>query len=277
MTESNWWNKDRRKRAQISQDRGEERHIVFLQTFGGEVLQPPANKTLFEVFLNCCQGLNVSQKQKYVCTVRVFKLTESLWVNKSIFCVCICAYSVYLCERKRGRWREGKENKKVSSGWMWRKDQIQILLLAIWTSTKLTGRKTFFHPRKSWTSHSQTHTLKSASNLKPISTSSSRLGIRFQAKSKQVTSLEVITQVAYLAGQTNMAASWHPEDRSKCGPDKEHSNTGLLATHMLWFSLNGCMRVFIAACVRTRARHILSHTSFIYSGGIEQLKDGEES
>lgn len=37
------------------------------------------------------------------------------------------------------------------------------------------------------------------------------------------------------------------------------------------------MRVFIAACIRTRARHILSHTSFIYSRGIVQLKDGEES
>lgn len=53
-----------------------------------------------------------------------------------------------------------------------------------------------------------------------LSSSLSQLRIRFQAKSKQVTSLEVITQVAYLTGQTNMAASWHPADRSKPGPDK---------------------------------------------------------
>lgn len=42
------------------------------------MLQPPANKSLFEVFLNCCQYLNDSQEQKYVCTARVFELREEL-------------------------------------------------------------------------------------------------------------------------------------------------------------------------------------------------------
>lgn len=31
------------------------------------MLQPPANKICFEVFLNHRQGLNDSQKQRYVC------------------------------------------------------------------------------------------------------------------------------------------------------------------------------------------------------------------
>lgn len=45
-------------------DRGEQRgrssrdtHCVLANLYGrGEVLQPPANKTRFEVFLNSCQG-----------------------------------------------------------------------------------------------------------------------------------------------------------------------------------------------------------------------------
>lgn len=65
-------------------------------------------------------------------------------------------------------------------------------------------------------------------DLKAIYTSWSLQRIGFQAESKQVTSLEVITQVGYLAGQTNKAASWHPADRSKPRLTGQHANSGVL-------------------------------------------------
>lgn len=89
--------------------------------------------------------------------------------------------------------------------------------------------------------------------------------IRFQAKSKQLTSLEVITQVSYLAGQTNMAASWHPEDRSKRRPDEEPSNAALGFVSQPYFQFWSRLAVW------TRLRERTQHLRRL------QLKDGEKS
>lgn len=95
---------------------------------------------------------------------------------------------------------------------------VHILLLTVWAHWWIPpfSRQTCSH-YTCWTRASKE---KSVGDLKPISTSWSRQGIGFQAESKQVTSLEVITQVGYLAGQTNTAASWHPADRSKPATDR---------------------------------------------------------
>lgn len=74
------------------------------------MLQPPANKILFEVFLNCCQSLNDSQGQRYVCTESVFELKESFSI---FYFFAVFVHTVYLCERWRGRKGEGNEKKKV--------------------------------------------------------------------------------------------------------------------------------------------------------------------
>lgn len=149
-----------------------------------------------------------------------------------LFWARICAYGVYLCERDSSGWWKGEENKKVRYGWMWEGDQSKITLSPQSPSYNMNSlaKSPVFTPDwdKLFATTARLALQKSASDPKPVSTSSSRLGIRFQAKSKQVTSLEVITQVGYHAGQTNMAASWHPADRSKPATDREHSNTWIV-------------------------------------------------
>lgn len=66
---------------------------------------------------------------------------------------------------------------------------------------ELAGKASLSLPRRSLTSPSLSHTHTSKSTIpNPFPRLHPGLGIRFQLKSKQVTSLEVITQVAYLAG-----------------------------------------------------------------------------
>ena len=67
------------------------------------MLQPPANKILFEVFLNCCQGLNDSQEQKYVCTECVLKLRENFESLRSLFLHVCALYIVYFYEVEKIR------------------------------------------------------------------------------------------------------------------------------------------------------------------------------
>lgn len=50
------------------------------------MLQPPANKILFEVFLNWCQGLNDSQEHKYVYFSR----------GRTFESTCTCVYSLFM-------------------------------------------------------------------------------------------------------------------------------------------------------------------------------------
>lgn len=57
------------------------------------MLQPPANKILFEVFLNRCQALNDSQEQKYERTVCARVKEEGFFsVNMISLCVCLCRF-----------------------------------------------------------------------------------------------------------------------------------------------------------------------------------------
>ncbi len=74
------------------------------------MLQPPANKILFEVSLNCCQGLNDSQEQKYVCTVCGFKSTESCKSTSTFnVCVFVSMVDIYVRGTEGDGWRKKRK------------------------------------------------------------------------------------------------------------------------------------------------------------------------
>lgn len=129
-----------------------------------------------------------------------------MYSYKYIIPVCVQGVYIYISGCQRKRQFNPIEN------------FAHILLITVWAHWRnpLFSRQTCSH-YACWTCASKE---KSVGDLKPISTSWSRQGIGFQVESKQVTSLEVITQVGYLAGQTNKAASWHPADRSKPVTDR---------------------------------------------------------
>lgn len=111
-------------------------------------------------------------------------------------------------------------------------------------------------------------------DLKAISTSWAQPGVGFQAESKQVTSLEVITQVGYLAGQTNKAASWHLAARSKPPTDRATRKQRPVGSapplvhsgSLVYMRMCTCV-VFSAVCPPTLLGRVLR----------VRLKDGEQS
>lgn len=230
----------------ISQSKdSEERHIVFLLTFTERwSAAASCQQGSLWGFLEPLPGLKwFTAAEVCVLTVHVLELTESLFSQQvHFYCVCLCAYVSGKEADDSGlnktRWPLGGRDEAAS---VQMNTEAKILLLLHTVNFYQTHWQNpfffFFTQKRAQIARARLTLQLPRVTSNPFPHLHPRLGIRFQAKSKQVTSLEVITQVAYLTGQTNMAASWHPEDRSKRGPDKEHSNARLVSnSHTLIFS-----------------------------------------
>lgn len=180
-------------------------------------------------------------RSSVMCVLYVCLSWRRAFESTSRFSVCMCVCVFFLCIREVKR-------KKKASWW----------LLKLWVDMKkrtVTSQanakpefsssqyklprnspaKPSFHPWNTLTGHSQTHTSKSPSNPKPISTSSSRLGIRFQGQIK--------TSHFVRGNYTGSLPRWANKHgcqltpwrqikaRAWQGTGVERSNAGLLTAH----------------------------------------------